>query len=60
MADPAAGAPGDGPIDQRRFIAVVQEAAGLDPTQAERATHAVLQTLAERLSDEFAAVAARP
>jgi uncharacterized protein (DUF2267 family) len=48
MAAPAAGAPGEGPVD---FIAVVQEAAGLDRTQAERATHAVLETLAERLSE---------
>jgi uncharacterized protein (DUF2267 family) len=39
------------PVDHRRFIAIVQEAAGLGEQEAERATHAVLQTLAERLSE---------
>jgi uncharacterized protein (DUF2267 family) len=40
----------DTQTDHESFIAIVQEAAGLDSESAERATHAVLETLAERLS----------
>jgi uncharacterized protein (DUF2267 family) len=46
----AAGAPGEAPVDYGRFIGLVQDAAALDSERAERATRAVLETLAERLS----------
>jgi uncharacterized protein (DUF2267 family) len=50
MAGSPAGAPREQPVDYERFIAFVQEAGELDRAAAERATQAVLQTLAERLS----------
>jgi uncharacterized protein (DUF2267 family) len=41
---------GDPGVDYERFMAIVQEAAGVGRGDAEAAAHAVLQTLAERLS----------
>jgi uncharacterized protein (DUF2267 family) len=43
-------APGGASLDYEDFIGVVEQAAGLDRAGAERATEAVLQTLAQRLS----------
>jgi uncharacterized protein (DUF2267 family) len=50
LAEPRTGADRDAAVDHERFMAIVQEAAGLDRQSAERATQAVLRTLAERLS----------
>jgi uncharacterized protein (DUF2267 family) len=51
MAEPRSGTVGqEEGVDYERFIGFVREASGLGRSEAERATGAVLQTLAQRLS----------
>jgi uncharacterized protein (DUF2267 family) len=50
LAEPSTDADREPPVDYERFLGFVQEAAGVEREQAERATRAVLQTLGERLS----------
>jgi uncharacterized protein (DUF2267 family) len=50
LSEPPTGAGRDTQVDYERFIRFVQEAAELGRGAAERATRAVLETLAERLS----------
>jgi uncharacterized protein (DUF2267 family) len=50
LSHPPTGVGRDTPADYERFMGFVQEAADLERGAAERATRAVLETLAERLS----------